>query len=145
MSAKGLIAKSAIDITASPERVWRALTDAAEIKRYYFGSTVQSSWRPGSPISFAGEWQGRPYEDKGTVLRSEPGKLLEYTHFSPLMGKPDVPENYHTITITLTSLGKQTRVTLEQDNNATEEERAHSEKNWEMMLAGLRRHVEGGP
>jgi uncharacterized protein YndB with AHSA1/START domain len=142
MSNKGLVARSSIDIKATPERVWRALTEPAEIKRYYFGSDVQSSWKPGSPVSFKGSWQGRPYEDKGVVLRAEPPTLLEYTHFSPLTGKRDVPENYHTITVTLTPLGKQTRVSLSQDSNETEEARAHSEKNWEMMLAGLRKSVE---
>jgi uncharacterized protein YndB with AHSA1/START domain len=142
MTQRGLMARSAIEISATPERIWRALTDAGEIKQYYFGSTIQSSWRAGSPISFKGEWQGRPYEDKGVVKRSEPPKLLEYTHFSPMTGKPDLPENYHTITVTLTPLGKLTRVELMQDNNDTEEARAHSEKNWEMMLAGLRKYVE---
>ena len=142
MSNRGLIARSTIDISATPDRVWRALTDPAEIKQYYFGSDVRSSWKPGAPISFKGEWQGRPYEDKGVVVQSEPARVLEYTHFSPLAGKPDVPGNYHTITIRLTPVGKQTRVDLAQDNNANEEERAHSEKNWEMMLAGLRKFIE---
>jgi hypothetical protein len=35
-----------------------------------------------------------------------------------------------------------TRVTLSQDNNETEEAREHSTKNWAMMLAGLKKHVE---
>lgn len=58
------------------------------------------------------------------------------------MGKPDVPENYHTVTIELTSDGAQTTVTLSQDNNATEEAREHSEKNWQMMIDSLKKILE---
>jgi len=60
------------------------------------------------------------------------------------MGKPDTPENYHSVTIELTGAGSgKTRVSLSQDNNATEEARDHSQKNWETMLGGLKKYVEG--
>ena len=38
--------------------------------------------------------------------------------------------------------GPQTRVSLVQDNNPTEDARVHSEKNWGMMLAGLKKFLE---
>jgi hypothetical protein len=34
-------------------------------------------------------------------------------------------------------------VTLEQDNNPTEEAAEHSRRNWELMLRGLKEYVEG--
>jgi hypothetical protein len=34
---------------------------------------------------------------------------------------------------------------LSQDNNATEQTREHSEKNWNMALAGLKKAVEQRP
>jgi activator of Hsp90 ATPase-like protein len=55
---------------------------------------------------------------------------------------PDKPENHHTVTIELSPEGKQTHVSLTQDNNASEQERAESEKNWEMMLTSLKKFVE---
>ena len=139
---RGLVATASVEIAATPETIWSALTDAAALKQFMFGSTITSTWKKGAPITWKGEWEGRPYEDKGTVLRSEPPRLLQYTHFSPLMGKPDQPENYHTLMITLEPSGQKTRVTLEQDNNDTEDARAHSRKNWEMMLASLKKFVE---
>jgi uncharacterized protein YndB with AHSA1/START domain len=72
-----------------------------------------------------------------------PGKIIQYSHFSPLSGLPDKPENYHTVTIELTAAGSQTLVSLSQDHNATEEERSHSEQNWGIMLAGLKKFLEG--
>ena len=67
---------------------------------------------------------------------------MQYTHFSLLSGLPDTPEHHHTVTIELSTEGERTRVPLTQDNNATEEARAHSQKNWEMMLAALKKFLE---
>ena len=75
-----------------------------------FGADVVSDWREGSPIVWKGEWKGKPYEDKGVILRVQPNEKLEYTHYSPLTGAPDVPDSYHTVTVTLTGEGAQTRV-----------------------------------
>ncbi|HEY9013863.1 MAG TPA: SRPBCC domain-containing protein [Gemmatimonadales bacterium] len=137
-----LIARASITVTAPPEQVWSALVTPAAIKQYMFGTTVTSDWKEGGPITWKGEWQGRKYEDKGKILQFKPGRALQYTHFSPLAGLPDRPENYHTVTIQLSPEGSATRVSLTQDNNPTEEARAHSEKNWEMMLQGLKKFVE---
>jgi uncharacterized protein YndB with AHSA1/START domain len=136
------IARSSISIAASPEKVWDALVTPAAIKQYMFGTTVVSDWKEGSPITWKGEWQGKRYEDKGVIRQLSSGRALQYTHFSPLSGLPDKPENYHTVTIQLSPEGNRTRVSLTQDNNPTEEARSHSEKNWGMMLEALKRFVE---
>ena len=39
--------------------------------------------------------------------------------------------------------GRRVRVVLSQDNNKTDDTRRHSEENWRMMLAGLKKIVEG--
>ena len=59
-----------------------------------------------------------------------------------MMGKPDAPENYHTVTIELASDGSQTTLSLSQNNNATPDALAHSETNWQMMLEGLKALLE---
>lgn len=139
---KGLIAKTSVSINASADKVWNALTNPDVIKQYMFGTTVVSDWKEGSPIVWKGEWQGRKYEDKGVILQMKPQRLIQYSHFSPLSGKSDQPENYHTVTVELASDGAASKVSLSQDNNETEEERKHSEKNWQMMLEGLKKLLE---
>jgi uncharacterized protein YndB with AHSA1/START domain len=139
---KGFIAKASITVDAPVAEVWEALTKPELIKQYMFGTNVTSDWTVGSPITWKGEWQGKAYEDKGTILKCETGRVLQYSHFSPLSGEPDVPESYHVVTIELSSQGQGTAVALSQDNNATEEAREHSEKNWTMMLDGLKKLVE---
>ena len=139
---KNLVALATITINAPAARVWNALVDPDSIKQYMFGTTVVTDWREGSPIIWKGEWQGKAYEDKGVILRFQPKEMIQYSHFSPLSGVADVPENYHIVTVDLQAQGDQTRVTLAQDNNSTEEERDHSKQNWNMMLADLKKFVE---
>ncbi|MFZ3167714.1 MAG: SRPBCC family protein [Candidatus Methanoperedens sp.] len=141
---KGLIAKASISINAPVGKVWDALTKPEVIKQYMFGTNVISDWKQGSPIFWKGEWQGKKYEDKGIILKLEPNRILQYTHFSPLSGQQDqdMPENYHTVTIELSAEGAQTRISLSQDNNPTEQARGHSENNWVMMLASLKKLLE---
>jgi uncharacterized protein YndB with AHSA1/START domain len=136
------IATASVTVDASAPAVWRALTDPALIARYMFGSTVTSDWTVGSTITYAGEYEGKQYEDHGEILEIRSNELLRVTHFSPLSGQPDVPENYHTIEYTLTPVGGSTRVTLTQDKNTSEAEATHSSENWTRMLEGLKKVVE---
>jgi uncharacterized protein YndB with AHSA1/START domain len=139
---KNLIARASASINAPREDVWKALVNPEAIKQYMFGTTVVSDWKEGSPIVWKGEWQGKPYEDKGVILQLKPGRTIRYSHFSPLSGVPDRPENYHNVTVELSGDENQTQVELTQDKNASDEERAEAEKNWGMMLAGLKKFVE---
>ena len=142
METTEIIANAHTTINATVSRVWRALVTPAEIKAYMFGATVESDWKEGSPIVWKGEWKGKPYEDKGVILNIDPGHTLRYSHWSPLSGLPDAPENHHTVTIELSGEGACTHVSLAQDNNKTDEERDHSAKNWTTMLEGLKKAVE---
>jgi uncharacterized protein YndB with AHSA1/START domain len=139
---ENLTARTSITIHAPVARVWKALVNPDDIQHYMFGAHVVSDWREGSPVVWQGEWQGKPYEDKGQILQFKPERTLQYSHFSPLSGQPDIPENYHTVTIDLRPDGDQSIVSLAQDHNASEEEKAHSEKNWAIMLASLKQFLE---
>jgi len=137
-----LTAKASVSIAAPAAKVWDALVNPQTIKQYMFGTTVVSDWQPGGSITWKGEWKGKAYEDKGKVLRIEPRRLLQYSHYSPLSGVPDTPENHHTVTIELSQAGALTRVSLSQDKNASEEARRNSEENWKSLLEGLKKLLE---
>jgi len=130
-------------IDAPASKVWDAITKPELIKKYLFDTDVISDWKVGSPILYRGEWQGKPFEDRGKILEFEPGKRLVSTHWSPLSGVPDLPENYHTVTYELSEKSGGTEVTILQDNNASEEENDHSEANWKTVLDGLKKLLEG--
>jgi uncharacterized protein YndB with AHSA1/START domain len=138
-----LVARAEIMIPASADKVWRALTEPDSIAQFMFGAKVTTDWQPGSPITYDGEWKGKPYRDKGTVLQVAPPRLLKTTHFSPLSGKEDVPENYNVVTYELTPQDGGTAVRVIQENNPDQQMVDESEKTWAMMLAKLKSVVEG--
>jgi uncharacterized protein YndB with AHSA1/START domain len=142
MDTNNLIAQASTTIAAPVAAVWEALTNPALIKQYMFGTDVVSDWREGSPIVWRGEVKGRRYEDKGTILKLVPQHMLQYSHYSPLSGLPDEPQNYHTVTIEMVGQGTLAHVSLSQDGSGSAEERDHSAKNWAMMLQGLKELVE---
>jgi uncharacterized protein YndB with AHSA1/START domain len=137
------LAKTAMTINAPASRVWDALTRPDLIKQYMFDTEVTTDWQVGSPITYKGMWEGKPYEDKGKVLQIEPGKLLVSTFWSAFSGKPDVPENYPTVRYELSAEDGGTRLTIIQDNNTSQEEADHSEQNWKTVLEGMKKLLEG--
>ena len=128
---------------ALPAEIWKALTTPEKLKQYFFGANVQSDWKVGSPIRMKGYYRGRSYEDRGEIIALEPNKRLSFSHWSPLSGAPDTPENYHVVTFELSPHGADTTVTLTQANltggvTASDiEHRADYEKNWRTVLDGL--------
>ncbi|ONI71687.1 ATPase [Kribbella sp. ALI-6-A] len=140
----GYVATARVEIEASPERVWQVLLDPVATKEFMFGSEVETDWQAGSPITWTGEYEGKAYQDKGKVLAVEPGRRLQVTHYSPMSGQPDVPENYHTLTYELSGGNGKTQLSLSQDNNASEEEAEHSRGMWEMLVQGVKKVAESG-
>jgi uncharacterized protein YndB with AHSA1/START domain len=141
-------AQVSVVIAASDRQVWEALTNPNLIREYFFGTTVATDWKVGSPITFAGEWNGRPYADKGEILVFRPNEELSYSHWSPMSGTDDAPESYHVVDIALADAEGGTRVTLTQSNltgGVTDADRASCEeyeKNWKAMLKGLKATAE---
>jgi uncharacterized protein YndB with AHSA1/START domain len=136
-----LTAHVSIDFNAPKARVWKALTDPADIKQYFFGTNLITEWKVGGPIRFVGEWEGKAYEDKGTVLKFEPQSLIQFDYWSSMSGTEDKPENYQTITYRVTEKEGITNLQIIQDG-VTEATREHSEQNWKMIFEEMRGFVE---
>ena len=139
----GMIATATTDIDASPEQVWEGLTEPDQIAVWMQGSQVTTTWEVGSPITWDGEYDGRTYQDKGEVLTHDEPHLLSVTHYSPMMGEPDAPENYHTLVYTLTLDSGRTHLELTQDGCTDQEQADQFSQNWQQMLDGLKAHLEG--
>lgn len=137
------VARAGVEVDADRHTVWRALTDPEQVAAWMMGARVETDWRVGSPITWRGEVEGRPFEDKGQVLEVDAPNRLSVTHYSPLMGEADVPENYHTIVYELSGDGP-TTVALTQDGNDSAEQAEQFSANWQGMLESLRATVESG-
>ena len=61
-------------VKASPERIWRAITDGDETIRYYFGTRVSSTWEPGAPITYT--YPDGTVAADGSVVDIQPGRRV---------------------------------------------------------------------
>jgi uncharacterized protein YndB with AHSA1/START domain len=130
-------------IAADPATVWKAMT--RKQSGMFPGTTVETDWQVGHPISFSGDWNGKPFQDFGEIRSFDEGRELSFSHWSQT---PQRPENYHVVRYELEPQGTRTKVTLSQSNlgpNADVDEATKAEfrKNWTMMLEGLKKTAEG--
>jgi uncharacterized protein YndB with AHSA1/START domain len=135
--------ESSTTIDAPIEEVWRALTTPDVFKEWFFGVDTETDWEVGSPLIHRGEYQGRPYEDKGQILRFDPPKRLVHTHWSDLSGTPDEPENYQEVTWALDDRDGSTELTVSERNLPSEQAKAVSDESWSMVLGNLKKLLEG--
>jgi len=137
-----ITSESNVTIKAPADKVWQAMTDPALVKQWFFGTTVTSTWKEGEPIVFSGEWEGKSYEDKGIIQAIEPGRLLQYTHFSSRSEQADSPENYEVVSFELTEVADDTQLTIKEENLASTDARDKSLGLWKMALENLKKLLE---
>ena len=137
-----LVVTKSVTVKATKSKVWDALTNPETIKKYFFGTETESDFKKGSPIYYRGVWEGKSYEDKGTILEIEKEKLFKHDYWSSMSGTEDKQENYATITYTLSGNDGNVTLTVTQTNVASEEQKEHSEKNWEMVFQGMKELIE---
>jgi uncharacterized protein YndB with AHSA1/START domain len=134
--------EASIAIDAPVEKVWEALTTPDVIKRWFFGVDTETDWTEGGPIVHRGEYQGEPYEDKGTILKVEPPRRLVHTHWSPVSGLPDSPEHYQQVSWELSEGDGSTVLTVREENLPSEEAKSVSEQGWTAALGALKELLE---
>jgi uncharacterized protein YndB with AHSA1/START domain len=147
-----LIVKNSITIHAPAAKVWNALTNPAETKKYMFGCEALSDWKEGSPLIWKGNFNGvELVAVKGTILKIRPGSYLEYTVIDPNNPKiPDLPENYLTVTCELVEQDGITTLTTTQGDYSTVAEGADRYKHtvdgggWDPILQAIKAQVEAG-
>lgn len=139
-----ITAEVSLHIKADKAKVWEALTKPEIIKQYFFGTNTKTSWEPGSPIFFEGEWQGKKYQDKGTILDFQEERLVKYNYWSSMSGIEDKPENYVIVTYALSGEDGDLTLTITQENIPDEKMKEHSKENWLKVMNGMKELVEKG-
>lgn len=131
-------------IDAPAAKVWDALTNPELLKQWLSDAEVRvvSDWKTGSDIFFYGTMHGKPYVDKGTILRFEPEMVFQYAYLSCFSKLPDVLENHAVLTFRLTSDGQCTDLDVTVGNCVTEAIFAHLNFYWSITPVILKRFIE---
>lgn len=133
-----------ITINAPVETVWHAITGSTIALMP--GTTVESDWQVGDPITFEGEFNGKPFKDYGEITDRDEGRAVAFSHWS---GQPERPDDYHIVRYELDDEYDATHVTLTQTNVGPKPDidaktKAEFDKNWETMLKHLKKAAEAG-
>jgi uncharacterized protein YndB with AHSA1/START domain len=134
-----------IQINAPPSRVWHVLTTPEWMNRWMMPDAelkIITGWQVAGPILIRGQMNGKDFENRGTVVKFEPGRALEYTHLSSISRLPDRAESYVSIDFRLEPLGDQTTLELTLSNFPNESICKHMVFYWNVTLEILRRLIE---
>ncbi len=145
-----LFVRNTITINAPAAKVWNALTNPEETKKYMFGCETVSDWKAGSPLLWKGNYEGQEMVFvKGDIVKIEPGKFLAYTTIDPNSTIDDVSENYLTVTYELTEENGQTIFNVTQGDYSTvaDGEKRYAEaynggEGWNPILVEIKKLVE---
>ena len=147
--SKKIIVKNSIIVNAPASKVWDALINPAQTKKYMFGCEAVSDWNIGSPLLWKGTHEGKEMVFvKGKIVDIEPEKFLVYTTIDPNSGIADIPENYLTVTYSFSSENGQTVLTATQGDYAAvgDGEKRYDETmrggGWEPILQAIKKLTE---
>ena len=145
-----LIVKNTITINAPASKVWDALVNPEQTKKYMFGCETVSDWKPGSSLLWRGSYEGKEMVFvKGDIVNIQPGRFLAYTTIDP--NNPaiaDSSENYLTVTYDLAENNGQTTLTVTQGDYTKVAEgdkryqEAESAGGWQPILEQIKTLVE---
>lgn len=128
-------------IRATPEAIWRALTDSDFTTRYWYGSTVHSDWTVGAP------WELRTAQGQlgitGEVLEADPPRRLVVTYRQG-WGSVDEPPSRVTFEIEAAGPGVQKLSVIHETEPGTTTRIADVAAGWPFIIAGLKTLLETG-
>lgn len=134
-----------IYIKATPERIWRAITDPELRRRFSFGVSVASDWTPGSAyVATTGPETvapGMPISEGENLEVDPPRRLVQ--SFRALWGDDVVAEGTSRVTWTIEPVGDSCRLTVTHDR-LRDGANDQLYGGWPMILSGLKTLLETG-
>jgi uncharacterized protein YndB with AHSA1/START domain/biotin operon repressor len=130
-----------IYIRATPDELWRAITDPDVRARYQFGARVESSWTSGSSYRLA--HQGAPRSlIEGENLEIDPPRRLVQA-YRAVWDDEVAAEGTSRVTWEIEPVGDSCRLTVTHDQ-LRENADPHLYGGWPMILSGLKTWLETG-
>ena len=148
--SQSLFITNTISIHAPSFKVWDALTNPQQTKKYMFGCETISDWKKGSSLLWSAMYEGKETVFvKGIIKDIESGKFLAYTTIDPNSAMEDIPENYLTVTYNLVEKNRETIFTVTQgdygkvaDSEKRYQEAYNNGEGWNPLLIEIKKLVE---
>lgn len=142
--------QNSILIKADAGKVWDALVNPEQTKKYMFGCKTVSDWKIGSSLLWQGMYEGEEMVFvKGIILDIKLSRLLKYTVIDPNATMADIPENYLNVTYELKEQSGHTNLTIFQDGfeEAADGEKRYTDvqnngEGWNPILVEIKKLVE---
>lgn len=133
-----------IEIHASPDAVFDALTDPLLIVRCYPVERVELEPNPGGAVTIHGTVGDEAFTDYGTVEKFDRPHAFRYRYWSTNHGTEQTAENQMTIAYRIESTDADSLMLhLHHGNLLTADRTAQMSHVWDHLLAGLKGFVEG--
>lgn len=129
-----------VEIATTPERLWQAIIDPEQTRKYYYGALSKSDWKVGSRWTSEGE-DGEMYLE-GEILEIDPPRRLVHT-LHVVQDPAAAAEAPSRVEYEITQIGDRCRLTLTHTGRgpATLE---YTSGGWESILGGLKELLETG-
>lgn len=129
-------------IASTPAKVWAALTDGQTVRPWWGDTRHESSFRPGSRISYH---RNGKIDVEGEILEADPPSRLVYTFHVTGPG-PQHDEGPTLVEHRIEADGEWTRLTVIHSNfRRNSAVRVGVSKGWPGILSRLKTMLEGGP
>jgi len=128
-----------IYIKTTPERLWKAITDAEMRRKYSFGAVVTSDWTTGSRYEAVGG--GAPIFEGENLEVDPPRRLVQ--SFRALWGEDVKSEGTSRVTWEIEPVGDSCRLIVTHDQ-LREDANDQLYGGWPMILSGLKTLLETG-
>src|SRR5687767_8491615 len=127
-----------IDVHATPEEIWQALTDPIKTQAYYYGTEILSDWQPGS------RWTSESGDElylEGELLEVDaPRRIVQTFHVA--IEEPAASDPPSQVTWEVTPLDAATTRVRMIHEGMGEATRDYVDGGWEHIFGGLKRVVE---
>ncbi len=130
-----------IYIKTTPERLWQAITDPEMRRKYNFGVSVNSDWKPGSRYT-AGSPQSPTPIFEGEILEVDPPRRLVQS-FNAMWSEAVKNEGTSRVTWEIEQIKDSCRLIVTHDQ-LREDANAELYGGWPMVLSGLKTLLETG-
>jgi DNA-binding transcriptional ArsR family regulator/uncharacterized protein YndB with AHSA1/START domain len=130
-----------IYIKTTPDRLWQAIIDPEIRAKYNFGASVDSDWKPGSPLVMAVPEAGFVLGE-GEVLEADPPRRLVHTMVA-FFSEEAKAEGTTRVAWDIEPVGDSCRLTITHDQ-MREGACDQLYGGWPMILSGLKTWLETG-